>query len=459
MANDKVNSDEDQQSNDEDETPSVEEDNLHHELVNTEDDTQQTPVIMKINSVKRLPYIQRKIKFKDANNLTWTEGEVVRVEKANKVDNMVVEVLLDNDDIQKVDMAKINFDWEYIKFSCHLCEKSFNMKKGLKLHLKKSHQNEEENDDADKDESIACEICGISEPSEDAMSNHIFNAHNKSLKSCIRSSKNETTNKNVKFDDSVPYITNDSEKSEHTRFHELHEERPNNNKWRSMKNEVDEDEIFNAEVVEDESNEEQCRNAKEKELQNFDEYKVFKEVEFEGQKVIGSRFVLTKKDNGSIKARFVVKGFQETKCPQTDSPTASRDTLKIFCTVAANEKWTVEGSDVTAAFLQADKLDRDVYIEPPKERKKPGVIWKLLKPCYGLKDASRQWYNSSSKYLISLGMKQSKSDACLFYLHENDKLQGILLMHVDDILSAGTLHFENNIMSKLRQKYSFGKIT
>ena len=84
---------------------------------------------------------------------------------------------------------------------------------------------------------------------------------------------------------------------------------------------------------------------------------------------MGTRFVLTEKEDGTIKARFVVKGFQEPD-NQADSPTASRDTFKVFCAIAANEKWEVEGSDVQAAFLQSDLLDRNIFVEPPKEKRK-----------------------------------------------------------------------------------------
>ena len=34
---------------------------------------------------------------------------------------------------------------------------------------------------------------------------------------------------------------------------------------------------------------------------------------------------------------------------------------------AANEGWPVESIDVTAAFLQGDELDRDIFVIPPKE--------------------------------------------------------------------------------------------
>ena len=35
---------------------------------------------------------------------------------------------------------------------------------------------------------------------------------------------------------------------------------------------------------------------------------------------------------------------------------------------------------------------REVYMEPPQERKKPNVIWKLNKLVYGMKDAGRKWF-------------------------------------------------------------------
>ena len=151
----------------------------------------------------------------------------------------------------------------------------------------------------------------------------------------------------------------------------------------------------------------------------------------------------------SFKARFVIKGFQE-QVEVSDSPTASRETLKVFCSIAANEKWLVEASDVNAAFLQSDPIDREIYIYPPPERAKDGFIWKLIKPVYGLKDSSRQWYKTMEKYLLNLGMKQSYRDSCLFSFRKKDALMGIILLHVDDMLSCGNHQFYNSIITPLR---------
>ena len=143
---------------------------------------------------------------------------------------------------------------------------------------------------------------------------------------------------------------------------------------------------------------------------------------------------------------------------QSDSPTFSRETLKVFCHIASNEKWHIEMSDVQAAFLQADRIKRNVFIQPPEERKKPNMVWRLLKPSYGLRDASRQWFISTVETLKRLGMTQSFNDSCLFMYRKYEKLEGLLIFHVDDFLSAGSLCFESDVMTKLRQIYTFGNI-
>ena len=65
-------------------------------------------------------------------------------------------------------------------------------------------------------------------------------------------------------------------------------------------------------------------------------------------------------------------------------------------------------------------LDREIYLIPPKECKKPGKIWRLLRCAYGLNDASRYWYLKIKEVLIKLGCKCSKLDAAVFMYHNNE---------------------------------------
>lgn len=71
----------------------------------------------------------------------------------------------------------------------------------------------------------------------------------------------------------------------------------------------------------------------------------------------------------------------------------------------------------------------------------PGQVCKLNKSLYGLKQASRQWNQELSRFLISLGYKQSKHDYSLFVKAEGDDFT-VALVYVDDILLTGNCQQE-----------------
>ena len=93
--------------------------------------------------------------------------------------------------------------------------------------------------------------------------------------------------------------------------------------------------------------------AKEEEMKRWKEYKTVQPVsKTEDMQVISSRWVVTQKEEGQFKARLVVRGFEEDVYPQSDSPTASRDSFKTFLALAANENLQIKNMDVKSAFLQ-----------------------------------------------------------------------------------------------------------
>ena len=84
--------------------------------------------------------------------------------------------------------------------------------------------------------------------------------------------------------------------------------------------------------------------------------------------------------------------------------------------IAANENFTIRALDVTNAYLQGKPLEREVFVEPPKDLKKPGVIWKLKKTVYGLNDGSRAFYKAIDEDLIRMGATRihwRRSPLCL----------------------------------------------
>ena len=66
------------------------------------------------------------------------------------------------------------------------------------------------------------------------------------------------------------------------------------------------------------------------------------------------------------KARLVARGFEEV-CNnlRTDSPTISRQALRVVLLAVVTNNWVLQSLDVLAAFLQSNEIERNVYIKPP----------------------------------------------------------------------------------------------
>ena len=107
------------------------------------------------------------------------------------------------------------------------------------------------------------------------------------------------------------------------------------------------------------------------------------------------------------------RGFQELQDFRTDSPTCSRESVRIAFAIIASNGWTINSIDVKTAFLQGKSIERTVFIHPPKEAK-TNKIWQLRKCIYGLADAPRQWYLRVKEELIKLKSRPSDLDATLF---------------------------------------------
>ncbi len=221
--------------------------------------------------------------------------------------------------------------------------------------------------------------------------------------------------------------------------------------------------IFTVEVPVREHGKLEIIEAKNKEIENLKTYETFEEVKENGQETIGSRWIVTEKEKHdgqkqAYKARLVAKGFQEIDQPQSDSPTAAKESFKLLMALAANQNFKVVSMDIRAAFLQAKKLDREVFVRPPDDIKKEGVIWKLLKPLYGLDDASRKFYLKVKETLQELGLKTLPGDDAFYYENRDGKLMGLNLSHVDDFTIAGNKEFVERIVNGIKEKFTVSKI-
>merc|ERR1711867_97680 len=222
-------------------------------------------------------------------------------------------------------------------------------------------------------------------------------------------------------------------------------------------------EIYSVEVPVKDHGKPDIVEAKNKEIENLKLYETFEEVKDEGQETIGSRWVVTEKQQHDgqkqdYKARLVAKGFQELDQPQSDSPTAAKESFKLIMALSANYNFKIVSIDIRAAFLQVKTLDREVYVKPPQDQEKEGIIWKLLKPLYGLDDASRKFYLKVRETLRNFDLNTLPGEDAVYYQHINGNLIGMLLSHVDDFTITGTNKFVNRIVEGLKKIFTISKI-
>ena len=200
--------------------------------------------------------------------------------------------------------------------------------------------------------------------------------------------------------------------------------------------------------------------AKEEEFQKWKDMKVFDEVEDTGQTRISTRWVCTERMKGgklNLKARLVARGFEEdTSQLRSDSPTCSKESLRLLLMILASNKWNLNSMDVKGAFLQGPPISREIYLTPPTGLQN-GKLWKLNKTPYGLVDAGRKWYIKIVEEFTKLGASCPITDKALFnWKDQNNNLIGILISHVDDFLFGGNIHFNKEIVPTIRSTFSIG---
>ena len=200
---------------------------------------------------------------------------------------------------------------------------------------------------------------------------------------------------------------------------------------------------------------EKIKEAKIRELQSWKKNSVYTEVKDTGQYCVSSKWVVKPKQiDGvlSVKARLVLRGFEEEGDFRKDSPTCMRESLRLALVIIATNQWKINSTDFKTAFLQGYPIDRKVYVKPPKEAGSSGV-WKLNKTAYGLKDAPREWYLRLRDVILKVGCKISITDGGLFIKHHEGKLDGLILIYVDDLLWGGTLNFVSEVVLKLKEVF------
>ena len=160
-----------------------------------------------------------------------------------------------------------------------------------------------------------------------------------------------------------------------------------------------------------------------------------------GSRPIGGKWVFDIKYDGRYKARFVAKGFSQRygrDYKETFAPVINSVSLRLLLTIAAQQRLRVRQFDIPNAFLKGI-LKEPVFMYQPEGHVESSSlhVCKLLKTIYGLKQASKEFYDMLKLWLISIGFSPLHSDPCV-YLKKHNKDVLYVGTHVDDGVHFGT---------------------
>jgi Reverse transcriptase (RNA-dependent DNA polymerase) len=166
-----------------------------------------------------------------------------------------------------------------------------------------------------------------------------------------------------------------------------------------------------------------------------------------GKQTVRCRWIykIKYKSDGTLeryKARLVAKGYTQTygvDYKETFAPVAKMNTVRTLMSVATNCDWSLFQMDVKNAFLQGD-LEEEVYMNLPPGLPVPresGLICRLKKAIYGLKQSPRAWYGKLSSALVKVGFKKGEADSSMFTKTSNKGII-VVLIYVDDLVITGS---------------------
>jgi hypothetical protein len=162
-----------------------------------------------------------------------------------------------------------------------------------------------------------------------------------------------------------------------------------------------------------------------------------------------------KEENGGkkqYKARLVVKGIVQKKGIYFDeifSPVVKMTSIRTILSLVAVEDFHLEQLDVKTTFLHGD-LEEEIYMQQPHGYEVKGnknLAWRLKKSLYGLNQSPWQWYLKFERFMIEQGYSRCHSDHYVYFKRLENKSYIIFILHVDDMLVAGSNMKDINVLN------------
>lgn len=209
----------------------------------------------------------------------------------------------------------------------------------------------------------------------------------------------------------------------------------------------------------------------EKEKKAYIDNRAFEEVDIKtvprDSNIISSHHFFVVKADGEkeklkLKCRLVPHGNRdrEKDSIRKDAATAQFAIIRLLLSFAAILQLSLATIDIQSAYLQSPNLTRTIFMRPPKGwTSSTGVLWRLLKPAYGLVESGRLWALEIESWMADNGLHQTRGLPQLF-IRRNAANRVILIIAkvVDDLLIAGADADINSFHAEIDAKFKVGRV-
>ena len=167
------------------------------------------------------------------------------------------------------------------------------------------------------------------------------------------------------------------------------------------------------------------------ELKQLKDMDVYERVRLpDGRKAIKSRMLFKTKYTQDLcilkrKCRLVCQGFSSTPHEDYDpnnlfSPVSGAVQIRMLMALSVGLSIrSVRSFDISGAFLSAKvQEDKEVYVKPPPcAQEEPGIVWRLKRQLYGLKDSPFRFHEDFANWLVDYGFEPVNEDQTVFVLN------------------------------------------
>ena len=185
-----------------------------------------------------------------------------------------------------------------------------------------------------------------------------------------------------------------------------------------------------------------------------------------GRKIIGNRWVFTRKDDGRYRARTVAQGYSQIPGKdfhENHAPVIHDTTFHLVLIMMILHRLESEQFDIETAFLYGH-LEEEIYMAFPDGYEEYLKVEKgehyganeycllLVMALYGLVQAARQWYKKITSLFAKLNFFPSPADPCLFVrAKKGNEPPAYIILYVDDGAVIGSKEVIKEVISALSE--------